>query len=346
MVRITVTLIGIVLLLSGCAVKEFGNTLKYNIKGDYYLQKKDFAGGRQTFSEALQEDPANAQVHYFYGRFLLAENDAKAALPHLEKAVAYNPEDSGYHFWLGLAYGENGMRAKERASYQAALRLDRQNMQALTYLGHNFLLAGELEKSLDTYQQALKIWPNNPQALYNRAVILRKLDREPEEKLAWLLYLDSFPAGSFARVATDRLNSLGDSSYRNYQLGVRTVTLAAIAFHPLSAELSAASLPSLDLLGAAVSNMDKGTLNVIVYQQNNEKLAKKRAIALRNYLERKFPQLKKEKRIRISWFAVPEERTVLGKKLVLSESVQFFLVDPGEGKPQKSNVPRKKAGKK
>lgn len=347
MVRTAMILAGVVLLLSGCAVGEFGNTLKYNIQGEYYLQHKDFAGGRQAFDEALKKDPANAQALYFYGRFLLAENQAKAALPYLEKAVAGNPDDSNYHFWLGLAYGENAMRVKERASYEAALRLDRQNVQALTYLGNNLLQTGELEKSLAVYQQALELWPDNPQSLYNRAVILKKLKREPEEKLAWLLYLDSFPAGSFARLATDRLNSLGDSSYRNYQLGPRTVTLAAITFLPLSAELSPQALPSLNLVGATVANMGgKGVLNIIVYQQNNEGLAKKRAVALRTYLERQFPQLKEQKRIRISWFAVPEERTVLSKKLVLNEAVQFFLADPGRVEEQKKPIPQKKAGKK
>lgn len=346
MIRSALTVLGIVLLLSGCALKEFGSSLKYNIQGEYYLQNKDFAGGRQKFSEALRENPDNAQALYYYGRFLLSENDGRAALPYLEKAVAGNPDDSGYHFWLGLAYGENGMRAKERASYETALRLDGENVQALTYLGNNLLQAGELNKSLGRYEQALKLWPNNPQALYNRAVILRKLQREPEEKQAWLLYLESFPAGSFARLATDRLNSLGDSSYRNYQLGARTVTLAAIEFVPLSAELSPNTYPSLDLVGAAVSNMGRGILTIIVYQQNNERLAKKRAIALRSYLERKFPQLKKKNRIQISWFAVPEERVVFGKKLVLNEAVQFFLADSKKSKQQKKDVPHKKSGKK
>ena len=290
--------------------------------------------------------PDSAQAHYYYGRFLLAENEVKTALSHLEQAASRKPDDSQYQFWLGLAYGENGLRAKERESYEVSLRLDRQNVQALISLGHNLLLAGELENSLDTYQQALEISPNHPQALYNRAVILRKLNRDSEEKQAWLLYLDSFPAGNFARLATDRLNSLGDSSYRNYQLGARTVTLGAITFHPLSAELAAASRPSLDLIGATVSNMGKATLNILVYQQNNRELAKKRAVALRTYLEQQFPKLRAEKRIRLSWFAVPEERMVLNRKLVLSESVQFFLTDLGKGQEPANKILRKKTGKK
>lgn len=366
MVRFAATCAGLVFILSGCAVQEFGSNLKYNIQGEYYLQEKKYAGGRQTFQEALEKDPGNAQALYYYGRFLLAEGEAKAALPYLEKAATYNPGDSDYHFWLGTAYGGNDLPKMERASYQAALRLNPENGQALTALGNTLLQAGELEKSYNLYQRALDIWPGNPQALYNRGVILRQLKREPEEKLAWRIYLDSYPAGSFARIATDRLNSLGDSSYRNHQLGLRTVTLGEIGFLPFSAELSAAARPSLDLLGATVANLKKGWLHIVVYQLNNEKLAKKRALAIRLYLEKQFPQLRAEKRVRVSWFDVPEERTVLGKRQVLNESVELFMtetgqgpvpagktagtakndVEPGKGRTVKKPAPQKKAGKK
>jgi hypothetical protein len=92
--------------------------------------------------------------------------------------------------------------------------------------------------------------------------------------------------------------------------------------------------------------MGKGTLNILVFQQNNRELAKKRAVALRTYLEQQFPKLRAEKRIRLSWFAVPEERVVLSKKLVLNESVQFFLTDQDKGKEPASKVLQKKTGKK
>ncbi|MDK9708088.1 MAG: tetratricopeptide repeat protein [Desulforhopalus sp.] len=325
MARITLTLLGIVFFLSGCGVK-------YNIQGEYYMQQGDFGGGRQAFEKVLKKDPTNPTALHFYGRFLLAQNRAKAALPYLEKAVAGNPGDSSYHFWLGVAYGENGARGKERESYQEALRLDKQNVQALTYLGNSFLQGGELEKGLTSYQRALEIWPENSQALYNRALILRKLNRESEERQAWLLYLQSFPDGVFAQLATDRLNSLEDFSYRNYQLGLRTLTLTEIGFLPLSATLSAAALPSLDLLGGTVAAMEKGTLQIVVYQQNNLQLAKMRAMSIRDYLESQFPKLQVPSRIRISWFDVPEEITVLDKKLVRKESVQFFLSDIGKSK--------------
>lgn len=316
------------LLQSGCAtVQEISSSIEYTVRGEYYLYEDDYKQGQETFKELAQEDPNNAEAQYYYGRFLLADDQARKAQPYLQKAVTLSPDKSNYHFWLGLAYGEAGQESHERKSYEKALQLDPKNIQALTYLGNNCLRAKQYKKALSYYQKALTLNQDIPQALYNKAVIMRKLHRVPEEKQAWLDYLNAYPSGNFARIATDRLNSLGDQSYRNYTLGVRTITLTAINFKPSTAELSKGSIPSLDFLGSTVANIPRGSLNVIVYQLNNLELAKKRARRIRDYLYKNFPELRTKKRIQVSWFAVSEKRTVLKKKLRLNESVQFFLTD-------------------
>lgn len=328
MIRWLPVILCIALCLGGCAsVRDFGYSLKYNIQGEQYLQRQDFKQGRATFAQAVAIDRDNPQVNYYYGRFLLAENDNQKAVEHLKKAARLDPAKSDYHFWLGVAYGETGSESLERKSYQKALELEPDNIQALTYMGNNLLRAKKYAQAMEYYRMVLAIDNANPQALYNRAICLRHLGRVAEEKQAWLNYLHLYPAGSFARYAADRLNSLGDQSYRNHRLGLRTVTLAAIEFLPLSDQLSEVPSPSLDLAGSTVANMPKGTLHIIVYLENNGNLAKGRAITIRNYLAKRFPDLKKDHRLQISWFGAAEKRIVLKKKLRLKESVQFFLTD-------------------
>lgn len=328
MMRLTAILFSLLLLQSGCAaIQDFSSSFEYTLRGEYYLYEEAYKQGQETFKELVKEDHNNAEVHYYYGRFLLADDKAKKALPYLQQAVTLSPDKSKYHFWLGMAYGESGQENRERKSYGKALQLDPENIQALTYLGNNYLRAKQYKKALIYYQKTLTLNQDNPQALYNTAVIMRKLKRVPEEKLAWLNYLDAYPSGNFARIATDRLNSLGNQNYRNYTLGARTVTLTAMKFSPYTAELSKRSMLSLDLLGATVANMSRGSLNIIVYQHNNLDLARQRALRIRAYLNKNFPELRGKKRIQVSWFAVPEKRTVLKKQMRLNESVQFFLTD-------------------
>jgi tetratricopeptide (TPR) repeat protein len=318
----------IALCLSGCAaIGDFGSSLKYHIQGEYYLQKQDFKQGRETFGKAAKFDRKNPEVSYYYGRFLLAENDTKKALPYLKQATVLDPGKSEYHFWLGVAYGESRQESQERKSYLKALELDPKNVQALTYMGNNRLRAKQYAEALEYYRMALDLQDSNPQALYNRAVCLRQLGRVPEEKRAWLHYLDAYPSGSFARLAADRLNSLGDQTYRNHRLGLRTVTLTEIGFMPFSDKLYDTAYPSLDLVGSTVAKMPGGTLNIIVYQLNNSNLAKSRATTIRDYMVKNFPELNENNRLQISWFGTAEKRVVLKKELLLKESVQFFLTD-------------------
>jgi hypothetical protein len=67
MKKIILLLILGVLPLSGCAVKEF-SSFKYNVQGEYLLDKGAPSEGTRTFRNAVENDPENARVQYFYGR--------------------------------------------------------------------------------------------------------------------------------------------------------------------------------------------------------------------------------------------------------------------------------------
>lgn len=313
-------------LISGCTqAGDFGRSVKYNVQGEHYLMTKNYSRGHEVFSKAIKIDPQNAQTHFYLGRYLLAEKKKKKALQNLKKAIALDPGNADYHFWLGVAYGENGHPQSERKSYEKALALKKNHLQALIYLGHNQLKSKQFKTALTTYQKALKIWPQSPSSLYNRALLLNILKRTPEERLAWLEYLDLYPAGSLARKATDHLNRLSDFSYRNHHLAARTVTVAKIRFESFTTKPAKSSYPSLDLIGATVSNMPRGTLQIIAYQKNNTDLARKKAVSIKKYLMKHFPELEKQKRLQISWFDVPETFTAGKKKVKADESIRFFL---------------------
>lgn len=315
----------ILVLLTGCAkVEKLGTIMKFQVQGAHYLETGNYAKGEAIFRQAVKEDPGNAQANYYLGRFLLARDQGKKALPYLEKAATINPNDADHQFWLGLAYGADGRITEERQRYEKALALDPAHLQALIYLGHLQLKSEEYKAALATYEKALEIWPHSPSALYNRALIMNILGRAPEEKLAWLEYLSLYPAGGLARRAADHLNMLEDFSYRNHILGVRTITLKKINFKPFTAELDSDSYPSLKLVGAIVSNMGQGKLQVVAYQKNHEQLARQRAVSIKTYLQDTFPDLKGD-RIGISWFAAPDHITIDGKTLRIEESVRFFV---------------------
>ena len=331
------------LFLGGCAVGQsinaVGRSIKNNVQGTHYLQTKNYSQGELTFNEAVKQDPENPQPNYYLGRFLLAEKKPKQALPYLQKAASLDPKDTDYLFWQGVALGELGKRRQERENYQKVLKVKKKHLQALIYLGHNQLKDKQYESALATYRKALEIWPHSPSSLYNRALIARILKRNPEEKVGWQAYLSAYPSGALAIRAADHLNRLGDFSYRNQYLGARTVTLTKIWFEPFSSKLAMGSLSSLDVVGATASNMGKGKLQMVVYQENNKKLARSRVLSIKKYLQKKFPKLKKNG-IGTSWFAQAEVLKIQGKKLKNSESVRFFVT--GQEQPIRPGKKKKK----
>lgn len=317
-------------LLSGCVNRNIEGSLqgmKYDIVGEHYLMKKQYEVGYSYFSDALKVSPDNPKANFFAGRFLLARNNPGKAIPYLKKAVQLAPMDGDNHFWLGVAYGESKNPKKERQSYQKALAVDHDHLQALIYLGNNQLKRKHYKEAQDLYQKALEIWPESPGALYNRALASKYLKRTPEEKAGWIEYLNHHPSGALARRAVEHLNVLGDFSYRIQQFGVRSVPVKSITFQPLRPEINASSKFSLQQVGKIAASRENSILQVVVYQKNNIKLAKNRAIAIKRYLERKFPDLR-EGRIKTSWFASSEKVSVKGRKHFLGASVRFFTSLP------------------
>lgn len=309
-------------IISGCGMADLSNT----IKGSYYMKTGEYRQAEMDFEETVNKYPDSESAQYYLGRSLLAQNKAAEAVSHFERAVVLDPEDADYHFWLGVTYGELGDVKSEEMSYERALRLNGHHLQARLYLGHVRLRNGNLRQAIEAYDAVLIEQPTNPAALYNRALILDIEKKYSAAKAAWLKYLHWYPAGRFALQATDHLNALGDFSYEKQFLGDRSVTLAEIKFQQSGKSVSPSSYPSLRLVGAIVSNLPKGTLQVVVYVHNNKQLAKERAIEIANTLHTFFPTIGPA-RIRISWFDTSEKITQGNKTYIKNESVRIFLTD-------------------
>ncbi|WP_457575643.1 tetratricopeptide repeat protein [Desulfomarina sp.] len=329
------------ILLSGCTI---GRTVKGDFFGRYYLETGEYGRGEDLFRRTVLADPDDVKANFYLGRFLLAEKKVKEALAYLKKAVLSESDNPDYHFWYGLAWGESGNLKRERESYLRALQYDRKHLQALLYLGHNLFRDGQYDGALQRYQETLAIWPECRTALYNRALIARILKRTAEEKNGWLAYLKVYPSGSLAIRAADYLNELGDFSFQNHMLGARMITLGEIVFNVSGSTLDSRSLPSLDVTGATAAGMMDGKLQVIVYQKNNKKLAKARALAVRSYLYEKYPELKK-RGVGVSWFGIDRVIKIGGRTIRNHGAVRFLLADGKRilrAKDRKRRVPKNK----
>ncbi|WP_457572005.1 tetratricopeptide repeat protein [Desulfovulcanus sp.] len=293
--------------------------------GKRFLVEERYEEGIRTFQQVLQKDPQNPKANYYVGRFYLAQEKPEKALPYLRRAVQLAPDKADYHFWLGVAYWAVRDFEKERKSYQQALRLNKNYVPARLYLAHNLLDNGQWAAALKEYDKVLKKDPYHPEALYNRGLALKKLNKPEEEIKAWKRYLKYYPRGRWALRAVDHLNGLGDFSYRNFTIGYRRVTLKNISFAPGTDKILPEAKPSLKVLGSILSINKKIALKIIGYKKGDPVLAKARAKAVKDYLLENFPDIAPS-RLTYDGYGRAERVKIKNKTYFLDKSISFVTL--------------------
>lgn len=308
-----IPLLLLVALLAGCAM----------IEGQYYLNSERYEDGRKDFAPKLAQSPNDPQLNYYMARFELGAERPDRALPYIQKAVALVPDKAEYRFWEGVTWWALQEPAKERAAYEKALVLDPDLRGAQLYLAHNLLDAGDATGALRLYDKVLARDPYEPQAMFNRAVALERLGRAREMRTALLAYMELYPDGAQARQGAQMLNLAGDYTWRNHVVGLRTVTLRSIDFSTGGSTLTEDACASLDVIGSVMSIKRDFGLDIVVFVKGDAGLARKRALAVREYITRMYPQVAPN-RVFLSWFGAEEAVKAGGKAVALAESVNLF----------------------
>jgi len=293
-----------------------------DITGKYYLRNEKYAQGVKAFEKAHHDNPNDPAANYYLGRFYLAQEKGQQAIPLLRRATELEPDRANYYFWLGVAYWTVMDFDAERKSYLRALELDKNHLPARVYLAHNLLDKGERKEALTQYDEVLEKNPYNPEALYNKGLALKQLNRPTQEIQAWKKYLEYYPDGKWALRAVDHLNGLGDFSYRNFTIGHRRVPLKEIAFAPDSARLLSSGRTSLEVIGSILNTNQEIELRIVGYKKDDAALAFARAKAARDYLLKNFLAMQSSQ---LQYQGEPYSEKIKTSKKVysLDESISF-----------------------
>ncbi len=95
----------------------------------------------------LPEAGKKESAHMAAGRKAAEAKDFKTAVGHFAKAVDEEPKNADAHNMLGYSYRKTGVFDKSLDSYQRALKLDSKHRGALEYLGELYLLMNQLDNA-------------------------------------------------------------------------------------------------------------------------------------------------------------------------------------------------------
>lgn len=115
-----------------------------------------------------------AEAYGRLGRVYSAQKDYKNAITTLEAAAAYSPDDDGILVDLAIAYFNSEQFDKALVPLTKARARNPQNAGAHHMAGKSYFMLGELRKSAEELQTALKLTPNDYDVSYTLGLVYLK----------------------------------------------------------------------------------------------------------------------------------------------------------------------------
>jgi tetratricopeptide (TPR) repeat protein len=140
----------------------------YDGRGSVRLERGDFEGAMADYQRALELEPRLAQAWANRGLALLRAGKIKRAATDLERAVELGHVAAA----LGLADAREQLGDTKGAlrSYQRAVEVSPNDPEAHGNLGVAFAQRGLTERAIECYERALRIRPDDARVHYNLGV--------------------------------------------------------------------------------------------------------------------------------------------------------------------------------
>ena len=280
-----------------------------------------FQGNFEAVNESIAvKGDMNDEAFFHLGRSLLAAGQSKEALDAFRKAEILKPDNPQYALWQGAAYQALGAVKEERQTYRQVIENWPDLLPARLNLANNLLQDSQAVRAQQLYEQVLASDPTERTALYNRAIALRLQGKPKEEADAWKSYLDHYRTGLSASRAMQHLHELGEYSYRNYQLGPKSVIINQDRLLEQGRERTR----EIDYLVRHLNSRSLENLNIVVFVQDDAQQAKTIAHSLRSAIAERAEGIENDS-VGVSWFdeAEPIESRDKGQ-ISLSKGVLIF----------------------
>ena len=162
------------LLLTGCG----GAAKEYNEQGLALYEAGDFAGAKEAFGKAVEENKRSAGYYANYAMTCTELGEMDAAADAYEKALSLSSKDPYVYRGLGIYYTKAGLYQQAIAAFANAEQYGSRDKDFLLdvreYKAEAQLTSGDYMGAVSTYQKVLEDDPRNVtvQYLMGRALLL------------------------------------------------------------------------------------------------------------------------------------------------------------------------------
>ncbi|MDT8397337.1 MAG: tetratricopeptide repeat protein [Pseudomonadales bacterium] len=152
------------------------NFRAHSMLGENYLRLNDFDNALKAFQQAAQlydrsEDKQNNTKVAFFSNYILTLDElghyeqALKVIAGLDLAAMSGAAQSLFLSRQGIIHAKSNQLQLAEEDFTEALRLNANNLDALTNQAKLLLLTGRPQESLQMFQRAYAVDPNNPEAL-------------------------------------------------------------------------------------------------------------------------------------------------------------------------------------
>ena len=140
----------------------------------------DFAGAREEFRRAVEQNPALPLAQSLYGQMLLTTGDREGARQAFAKELASNPNDFESNLYTGVILKEEQRLDDARARFERALQVRPGDAGARYQLATVHLARGENEAALALLEPLVAEAPTFIEARVSLATVYYRLKRKAE----------------------------------------------------------------------------------------------------------------------------------------------------------------------
>lgn len=124
------------------------------LKGNQFVQKKDYKNAVAQYEQAVQLSPSDPRANLLLGLAYANMGQFDKAEKFSETSVGIEPSHAGYHN-LGLVYANRENFPKAIDAYEKALNLNPQAYRTWYQLGLIHSASGNFKNAIDAYQKSI-----------------------------------------------------------------------------------------------------------------------------------------------------------------------------------------------
>ncbi len=169
------------------AAKLAPNVARYQLKLAILYDRDGQLKALRFYEQAIELDPQNAEAYYRRGAFMsnytfgsekVLLYSPEDVMEDLKRAVQLEPNLSGAHYALGVAYDRMGKVDEAMVEFQKAVELDPSDARSQLYLAEKYANSGQPHRAISAFAAALKADPENVEALKDYAFLCLAHDEE------------------------------------------------------------------------------------------------------------------------------------------------------------------------